>query len=486
MDETINKEKTSNIINSINSTQIPSYTNEDQIGSETKEVNENKEVKLQNNISNQNNSSENSSYFNSNVSYKAESKHKKKEQKGWKDIAFKFPIEKCMSKVAIPCSFQQTVNSKKSDNYFHSYITIKDTPKLYIDISNDEKMDKFLLVNTKETLKSSNQKLEGKLQNIDTNIVQYENENDSLREEIKKLHQDLINCTNNINHLKTSVEKIRQNNNIIIDDMNNKIKEKTEFYENLQKNYELIQNEIKNDEDYKNKDSIMMKIKHEINIIQEKNYNNLKYYTNKFIKNEIIPDELIHQSLQKDIIDFMNFVSNKINKIKPRVNELINLIQNSVEKSIGEKYEVKLYGSYATGLCLPWSDIDVVLCLKNSINDNNTKMDDNLYVNKYMPLHELFTYLQKNNDFKSINYIGATTIPLIKIKTKDNIDIKNVDISLQDNSHYGIKCVSLVLSFVKEYDVLLPMVLALKNILKQANLNDPYTVSIYIIIYRED
>lgn len=37
--------------------------------------------------------------------------------------------------------------------------------------------------------------------------------------------------------------------------------------------------------------------------------------------------------------------------------------------------------------------------------------------------------------------------------------------------------VSLVTKFIKEYEVLLPMVLALKNILKQANLNDPYTVS---------
>ena len=37
------------------------------------------------------------------------------------------------------------------------------------------------------------------------------------------------------------------------------------------------------------------------------------------------------------------------------------------------------------------------------------------------------------------------------------------------------------MNYKKEYEVLLPMVLALKNILKQANLNDPYTVSKYTI-----
>lgn len=47
--------------------------------------------------------------------------------------------------------------------------------------------------------------------------------------------------------------------------------------------------------------------------------------------------------------------------------------------------------------------------------------------------------------------------------------------SIQDSKHYGIKCVELVKSFLKEYEVLEPMVFALKNILKNANLNDPYT-----------
>ena len=53
-----------------------------------------------------------------------------------------------------------------------------------------------------------------------------------------------------------------------------------------------------------------------------------------------------------------------------------------------------------------------------------------------MPLHDLLTYLQKNNDFKSMNYIEAKFVPLIKIN--ENFDIKNVDISLQDNTHYEI------------------------------------------------
>ena len=50
-----------------------------------------------------------------------------------------------------------------------------------------------------------------------------------------------------------------------------------------------------------------------------------------------------------------------------------------------------------------------------------------------------------------------------------------IDISIQDHRHYGLRCVELVKTFLKEYEVLEPIVLALKNILKWAGLNDPYT-----------
>ncbi len=52
----------------------------------------------------------------------------------------------------------------------------------------------------------------------------------------------------------------------------------------------------------------------------------------------------------------------------------------------------------------------------------------------------------------------------------------HIDISVQDNKHYGLKCVELVKQFLKDYEALEPLIFALKNILKNANLNDPYTV----------
>ena len=306
--------------------------------------------------------------------------------------------------------------------------------------------------------------------------MKFNDENELLREEIEKIKKEIISRNNEVIKLKQAVQQINLNNSKYEKDMVQKINEKNNSYIELKDQYDNIKNEINNKDLNENeKKEYLSKIQEEINVIQKEYQNNFKYYTNKLINNNIYSDEYIKKSLQKDLIDFTSYVTQKIQIISPKVKELINYIQDAVDNSIGKEYEVRLYGSHATGLCLPWSDIDVVLCKKNGEGIEN---------NSYLPLHELFTYLQKKSDFfKSINYIGTTTVPLIKIKTKENIGIQSVDISLQDKSHYGIKCVSLVLSFKEEYEVLLPMILALKNILKQANLNDPYKVSKNIILY---
>ena len=443
------------------------YMNYSNSNSNTNQIQNNQNL---NQTTNQNNTNQKfHQQINKNIIRKKSNAEKKGGQKGMKDFAFKFPLKQSFSKVEIPFAFQQNLDEPNNDSRFHSYITIKDTPKLYIDVSDDKKLDKFNLSSTIESLKATNQEQEKKLKVIDTNIMKFNNENDLLRGEIEKAKNELISRNNEINKLNQAIEQVTKNNNKYEKDFNIEINEKNNSYIELKEHYDKIRNEVTNKSLKENeKKECLMKIEEEINKIQKEYQNNLKYYNNKLLCNKVYSDEYIKKSLQKDLIDFTSYVSQKIHIISPKVKELINYIQNAVDASIGKEYEVRLYGSHATGLCLPWSDIDVVLCKKNGEGVEN---------NSYLPLQELFTYLQKKNDlFKAINYIGTTTVPLIKIKTKENIGIQSVDISLQDKTHYGIKCVSLVLSFKKEYEVLLPMILALKNILKNANLNDPYKV----------
>ena len=440
------------------------YNNNNSIKENNTETNNNS-----NNNNNKNNNHNNNQ--NNNLNNNLHKKSTGEKKKGMKDFAFKFPLANSFSKVEIPFAFQQNLE-EANNSRFHSYITIKDTPKLYIDISDDQKMDKFKLSSTIESLKVSNQKQETKLQSIDTNIMKLNNDNDLIRDEITKIKNEIMMSNNKIDHLKNTIDQINQNEKKIDQEMKQKISDKnnllTHFKEKYDKLFSQI-NEKNNNITETEKKEFLSQIKDEITKIHEKNQNIFKYYSNKY-SNNLYSDEYIKKSLQKDLLDFCKYVTMKTQIIAPKVKELIKYIQTSVDNSITNEYEVKLYGSHATGLCLPWSDIDVVICKKNGEPTENY----------YIPLHELYTYLQNknNNDFiKSINFIGTTSIPLIKIKTQENIGIQRVDISLQDKGHYGLKCVSLVLSYKEEYEVLLPMILALKNILKQANLNDPYKVS---------
>ena len=403
-----------------------------------------------------------------NPSKKRNSYDKKSSKNSMRDLAFRFPIQESFSKVDIPFSFQQNLDDPNKDSHFHSYIRITGTPTLYMDISDDHKIDKLNMVSKIDSLKNMNKELEKKLIGIDDNIMKFKEDNSLLNKEIEKTKNEILTRNNEINKLKQTIQQLNQGNNKYDNDIKLKLQEKNNSYIKLKEMYDKIKSEFDTNKlDENKKKEYLLKIKEETNKIQKEYQNNFKYYSNKLMNNNIYPDEYIKQCLQKDLIDFNNYIGARIQMISPKVKELINYIQNAVDASIGKDYEVKLYGSHATGLCLPWSDIDVVLCKRNG---------EDIDTNLYMTLHDLYIYLKEKNNFKDIKHIGTTTVPLIKIKTKENIGIQSVDISLQDKSHYGIKCVSLVLSFKEEYEVFLPMILALKNILKQANLNDPYKV----------
>ena len=111
------------------------------------------------------------------------------------------------------------------------------------------------------------------------------------------------------------------------------------------------------------------------------------------------------------------------------------------------------------------------------------KKDETPILNSHTLLAELYKHFKDKQIFNTMNFISTTTIPLIKIQTESEFNNISVDISLQCSNHFGIKCVALVMNFIKEYEVLVPMVLALKNILKNAGLNNPYKVSYYYFYF---
>ena len=68
----------------------------------------------------------------------------------------------------------------------------------------------------------------------------------------------------------------------------------------------------------------------------------------------------VYNKLHEEILQFRDAVKDILMEMQPLKEQLIDNISAVVKKALPNS-EVKVYGSHATKLCLPWSDIDLVI-----------------------------------------------------------------------------------------------------------------------------
>ena len=187
---------------------------------------------------------------------------------------------------------------------------------------------------------------------------------------------------------------------------------------------------------------------------KSKNYLALKFSNNK------MDTKMVLKNLHNDLIDFHEYNRKQIISNKPIVEKILENISSLIKTNF-PNVDLMVFGSYSTNLCLAWSDIDLVLVNKSGTNDPNI-------------LRKVCARIQTQVWKKSVILVENTTIPLIKIVTTEQYLNYHIDISIQDNKHFGLKCVELVKMYLEQYEALEPLIISLKNILKCAGLNDPY------------
>ena len=295
--------------------------------------------------------------------------------------------------------------------------------------------------------------------------------------------------------LKKNIEAMTENNKILSNKINEiefqfkdiEIKQQLEIIE-LKKKISLLEQENNNDKviiselnkqiNMKGKEIIKNnENQNNINIIinNDNNQRKINYLNKKFINYnynfEHIQDKeknnYIINCLSKDISEFESFVTMQIKSSSNIFQDLLKNVEKAVNECIPD-YQVHLYGSHATNLCLPWSDLDVVLIPRN-LNMIYNKSENNRSL-----LSKLYENLKNQKWVKDILYISNASIPIIKIYSIGIYNNIPIDISIQEETHFGLKCVELVKQYMNQYESLKPLVLSIKNILKRANLNDPY------------
>ena len=365
--------------------------------------------------------------------------------------------------IEIHVKFPKNSNFNKYNNFSNIFnidnINNENTPLLTIDLLSKEFVDykNSFIINNKEKnklkiLEEENAFLKNELDLIkekNNNLIKSNNDKDNRIKDIESKYQLTVN---ELNKKISFLEKQHENDTNIIN----------ELKKELNKN---IENQILTSETTSNISGSTNINTNTNNKEIAINYLNKKFINYDYDLNFNQDNNYVRNCLSKDIIEFEQFVTEHIKNLSSLYSELIKNIQNAVNECF-QDYEVHLYGSHATNLCLPWSDLDVVLISKKN---NQISLDS-----KHLLLSKLNEHLKHQPWVKDNNYISSANIPIVKLISIEKYNNMPIDISIQDEKHFGLRCVDLVKQFMNKYESLKPLALALKNILKQANLNDPY------------
>lgn len=206
------------------------------------------------------------------------------------------------------------------------------------------------------------------------------------------------------------------------------------------------------------------------NLVDQNNANCERCCSIFNMSNQIGRNQL-EQGLHQEILCFEKSILEINEQERPLLDKLIDKIGEMVREIHPDSAvclkltQLHIFGSFATGLCLPWSDIDILLEIKNR---DPTGIDY---------LHSIDLHMDKYSSIvKTKKYIRGASYPVLKIECTEEWGHKRLDITIKDHRHTGVNCVALVREYITEYErILRPLVFVLKQMVYMANLNDPFT-----------
>lgn len=159
--------------------------------------------------------------------------------------------------------------------------------------------------------------------------------------------------------------------------------------------------------------------------------------------------------LHNEIIDFYNYIKPSEETNQKRMASF-NTIKSLLEKEIPTA-KLAVFGSFATQVYLPHSDVDIVLV------DDSSDVDELLKkTKKVMKKHPEF--------FENIDVIDAK-IKLIKFTAKDS----GVEFDISFNEVGGVACAREIIRAMDVYPEIKYLVFIIKLALKQRAMNNTYT-----------
>ncbi|KAG7877665.1 hypothetical protein KL937_004535 [Ogataea polymorpha] len=163
--------------------------------------------------------------------------------------------------------------------------------------------------------------------------------------------------------------------------------------------------------------------------------------------------------LTMEIKDFIKYISPSAEEIKAR-NDTVGKLRECIT-GMWPDAEVHCFGSFATDLYLPGSDIDMVVV---------SKARNNKYDNR-SSLYQLSSYIRNHRLGVNVEAIAKAKVPIIKFV--DPTTKIHIDISFERTN--GIKAAELIISWLKDTPGLRELVLIVKQFLSVRKLNIVHT-----------
>lgn len=225
---------------------------------------------------------------------------------------------------------------------------------------------------------------------------------------------------------------------------------------------------------------------------------------------------LIYQKISKQIMDEttnITLYSDLIQKYRLGIKKEIEKVAKDAFGQFHKRVEAHIYGSVATELALPESDMDVMITGVNSFGSsqahsaNITEMHNALkeyfdeeilissasILNTQVPIIKLKFNLEKYYEVHDNK--GDIFVPFINFASTDasgsSLKELSVDISMSESyegAHMSLKQSAFVKEKLEQYPVLRPVCLTLKKLLNTSGYNDPYTgglgsYGLFIMLY---
>jgi len=180
---------------------------------------------------------------------------------------------------------------------------------------------------------------------------------------------------------------------------------------------------------------------------------------------EGVKNEILNQ-LSIDIEEMSSGLERVSERRKPWMLAVAERIKEVVQQLFPQA-TTSVFGSMATGLSAPCSDIDMVI--------------HNYVIPERSAMRTLGNHLKSQPWVQIIHQVEHSRMPVIRLATaqipisfRNHGSLINVDITFATHAHGGLRTCALVKSFIERFPPLKPLALVLKQFLVEKGLNDPF------------